>query len=155
GYLQIIARHPEAAWLLSDPRVEIVIDDGRRWLQRHPERRFDLVVMNTTWHWRAHITNLLSREYMRGVRAHLDTGGLFFFNTTWSEDAMVTALSTFAHGLRVWNCIAVSDAPVEFDRERWRALLNDFRIAGERVLDPSREHDQRRLDELMAYVDTL
>jgi spermidine synthase len=155
GYLKMISHHPEAAWLLSDPRVEIVIDDGRRWLQRHPERAFDLVVMNTTWHWRAHVTNLLSREYMGLVKARLSDGGVFFFNTTSSEDAMVTALSTFAHGLRVWNCIAVSDAPLVFDRARWQTLLTEFRIQDEPILDLSRELDTKRLAELVAYVDTL
>jgi spermidine synthase len=155
GYLEIIANHPEASWLLHDPRVEIVIDDGRRWLQRHPERRFDLIVQNTTWHWRAHITNLLSREYMQLVRSRLTPGGVFFFNTTWSEDALVTALSTFSHGIRVWNCLAVSDGALDFDRARWQSLLRGFRIQSEPVLDLSAEHDRVRLEELVAYVDTL
>jgi spermidine synthase len=155
GYLQIIARHPEAAWLLSDPRVEIVIDDGRRWIQRHPERRFDLVVMNTTWHWRAHITNLLSREYMELVKARLLPGGVFFYNTTSSEDAQLTGLTVFGHGMRVYNCMAVSDAPLPFDKDRWRALLTGFRIQGEQVLDPDKEHDRERLEELLGLAATL
>src|SRR5262249_26517697 len=108
-----------------------------------------------TWHWRAHITNLLSREYMQLVRAHLSSGGVFFFNTTWSEDALVTALSTFAHGIRVWNCIAVSDGALDFDRPRWQALLTGCRIQNGPVLDLSAEHDRARLDELLAYVDTF
>jgi predicted membrane-bound spermidine synthase len=44
GYLEMLARHPEVASLLRNPKVEIVIDDGRRWLNRHPDRRFDLIV---------------------------------------------------------------------------------------------------------------
>jgi spermidine synthase len=155
GYLQIISRHAEAAWLLTDPRVEIVIDDGRRWIQRHPDRKFDLVVMNTTWHWRAHITNLLSREYMELVQSRLLPGGVFFYNTTSSEDAQLTGITVFAHGMRVYNCMAVSDAPIVFDRERWRALLTGFRIQGELVLEPEKEHDKERLQELLDYVGTV
>ena len=155
GYLKIIRERPEAAWLLDDPRVEVVIDDGRRWLQRHPDRRFDLVVMNTTWHWRAHITNLLSFEYMSLVKRHLDPGGVFFFNTTHSEDAMKTGLTVFSYGMRVYNCMAVSDSPLVFDKDRWRALLLGFRIQGEAMLDPTREHDRERLDELLEYTDSI
>ena len=50
--------------MLHDPKVDIVIDDGRRWLNPPPDERFDVIVMNTTWHWRAHITDLLSTEFM-------------------------------------------------------------------------------------------
>jgi spermidine synthase len=155
GYLELIGEHPEAAWLLTDPRVEIVIDDGRRWLQRHPQRRFDLVVMNTTWHWRAHITNLLSREYMQLVKSRLVDGGVFFFNTTHSEDAMKTSLDVFAHGLRIYNCMAVSDGPLVYDKERWRALLTGFHIQGSPVLDVANEDDRARLDDLVDYADSI
>src|SRR5262249_6617527 len=54
GYLEVVAAHPDVASLLRNPKVTVVIDDGRRWLQRHPDRRFDVIVMNTTMHWRAH-----------------------------------------------------------------------------------------------------
>ena len=46
------------------------MDDGRRWLHRHADP-FDVIVMNTTWHWRSNITNLLSREFMALARAHV------------------------------------------------------------------------------------
>ena len=38
GYNRLIAGHPEVAGVLTDPKVDIVIDDGRRWLNRHPDR---------------------------------------------------------------------------------------------------------------------
>ena len=74
GYLSIIARHPQVRGVLSNPKITIVIDDGRRWLVRHPEK-FDLIVANTTEHWRANSTNLLSREYVELVRRHLRPAG--------------------------------------------------------------------------------
>lgn len=39
GYLKLIAQYPQVAAVLSDPRIEIVVDDGRRWLRRHPQQR--------------------------------------------------------------------------------------------------------------------
>ena len=72
------------ASLLDNPKVEIVIDDGRRWLNRHPERKFDAIIQNTTWYYRPNVTNLLSREYLALVAAHLREGGVIMYNTTGS-----------------------------------------------------------------------
>ena len=159
GYLDLIARHAEVAPILRDPKVEIVIDDGRRWLNRHPgsdpSARFDVIVMNTTWHWRAHITSLLSTEFMELARAHLEPGGLLYFNTTSSDDVQKTAATTFPHALRVYNFMAVSDAPLTFDKERWRRTLATFAIGGVPAIDRSTEDGQKLFDELVAYADTL
>ena len=67
GYLALIRSRPLVAGLLRDPKVHIDIDDGRRWLRRQQDR-FDLIVMNTTWHWRSNATNLLSREFLELAR---------------------------------------------------------------------------------------
>lgn len=149
GYLQIIPRHPEVAPLLRNPKVSIVIDDGRRFLLRHADRKFDAIVMNTTWNWRAHSTNLLSLEFMQIARAHLNPGGLFYFNTTSSLDAQKTAVTAFPYTLRVYNFIAGSDAPIELDKERWRNLLLSYKLEGRPVLlasDPAFERIVRYPD---------
>ncbi len=53
GYLGLIEKHANVASLLHNPKVRIEIDDGRRWLTAHPDRRFDFILMNTTFNWRA------------------------------------------------------------------------------------------------------
>jgi predicted membrane-bound spermidine synthase len=155
GYTEIIRERPEVAWLLDDPRVHIVIDDGRRWLHRHPERRFDLLVMNTTWHWRAHATNLLSADFMEIAKTHLNPGAVFFFNTTHSEEVLATAARSFPYALRIYNFVATSDQPLEMDRARWKDLLTHIKVHGEPAIDLSNEFHRQRLDELVAYVDTI
>lgn len=65
GYLRLIPEYPDVASVLAHPRVRIVVDDGRRWLTRHPDARFDFIVANVTYHWREHVTNLLSREFLQ------------------------------------------------------------------------------------------
>jgi predicted membrane-bound spermidine synthase len=95
GYLEVIAKYPQVNGLLSDPRVRIVIDDGRRWLRRNPGEAFDLIVQNTTFYWRAYSTNLLSREYMQLTMAHLKPGGIAAFNSTSSGDVLETARAVF------------------------------------------------------------
>jgi len=154
GYLSIIARHPEVRGVLKDPRLSIVIDDGRRWLLQHPNERFDAIVMNTTWYWRAHSTNLLSSEFMQLARAHLNPGGVLYYNTTWSPDAMKTGMSAFPYGMRCVNFLALSDSPVAFDSTRWSEVLNELRDERGRRLfeDGSRKP---RLDSLLALVPSI
>src|SRR5262249_33566446 len=135
GYLEVVASHAEVAGLLTNPRVSVEVDDGRRWLLRHSDRRFDLIVMNTTLHWRAHATNLLSVEFMQIARNHLLPGGVFYFNSTNSYDVQLTAARVFPHFLRVTNFVAVSDSPFGFDRPRWRRLLATMHVEGRPVLD--------------------
>lgn len=155
GYLELIAKYPEVKSLLSNPKVDITIDDGRRWLNRHPDEKFDAVVMNTTWNWRGHSTNLLSVEFLELVRTRLAPGGILYFNTTSSDDVKKTAVTVFPHALRVWNCIAVSDSPFGFDKERWRTTLTTMKLDGQPVIEIKDEDDQRFLDETIAYADTI
>ena len=155
GYTKLVAHHKEVAGILTDPKVEIVIDDGRRWLHRHPTDQFDVIVMNTTWHWRAHITNLLSTEFMQLARAHLLPGGLFYFNTTSSDDVKKTAVTVFPHAMRVYNFMAVSDAPLVFDKDRWRKTLAEFSFEGRPAIDRSNDDGQRFFDDLVLYADTI
>ena len=135
GYLEIIARHPDVAGILADPKVDIQIDDGRRWLLAHPDERFDVIVMNTTWHWRANITNLLSREFFALVKSHMTQGGLFYLNSTGSLDVCKTVMSSFPSTFRVSNFYAASDRAILPDPSTWKPLLESYRIGGAPVLD--------------------
>lgn len=154
GYTQLVAKHEEVAGILKDPKVEIVIDDGRRWLNRHDDQ-FDVIVQNTTWHWRAHITNLLSEDYFAIIRAHLAPGGFFYFNTTSSADVQKTAASFFPHAMRVYNFMAVSDSPLSFDKARWKKTLESHRIDGEPAIDLSDPEGQKLMAELLEWPDTI
>jgi spermidine synthase len=155
GYLELIPRYPEVASVLRNPKVDIVIDDGRRWLVHHPERTFDVIVSNTTFHWRANTTNLLSLEFLQAVRAHLKPGGIFHFNTTGSADAYKTAFTIFPYGLRFINFATVSDSPIVMSAERWKRALDEHEIDGKPTLDSTRAEDRRRRDDVLALVRTL
>jgi SAM-dependent methyltransferase len=153
GYLQLIATHQATASLLHNPKVTIVIDDGRRWLLRHPQAMFDLVVMNTSYHWRNHASNLLSADFLRIVRPHLAPKGVFFYNTTYSEDVVATGLSVYPYGLRIYNCIALSDSPLVFDRARWKSVLLNYVIDGKPLINPDDPEQLRKLDKIVNVSD--
>lgn len=155
GYLELIARYPDVASLLTNPKVRFVIDDGRRWLARNPDLAFDLIVANTSIHWRAHTTNLLSVEYLRLIRDHLRPGGVYYFNTTHSDDALKTAFVTFPYGVRFLNFAAVSDSRMGFDLQRLRSALRDTNIDGRPALDVSQPEQAARLDSLASLQATM
>jgi spermidine synthase len=146
GYLALIARQPEVASLLHNPKVTIITDDGRRWLSHHPEKRFDAIVSNTTWHFRANVTNLLSAEFLELVRKHLNPRGIAFYNTTESDRVQRTACLVFPYGARFTNHMVVSDSPIDWNFSRWRQTLESYVIDGQRQFDLQNVDDRALLD---------
>lgn len=153
GYLDLIGRFEVVRTLLTNPRVEIVIDDGRRWLTAHPEARFDAVVQNTTWHWRAQMTGLLSKEYLELVKSRLQPGGIFLYNVTDSLHAEKAACETFPHALRFTNSMIAGLTPVHLDGARWRQALTTMRIDGKPVFDLQNPVDASRLEQVLHLAD--
>lgn len=150
GYGSLVASTPAVASVLANPKVRIEIDDARRWLLRHPDRRFDAVVANTTYHFRSNASALLSREFLALVRDHLAPGGLLIYNTTGSARVQRTGCLAFPDGVRFSNQLVVSTEPLDLDFGRWRSTLQAYRIDGRAVLDLNREADRRALEGLMA-----
>ena len=74
GYAELVDRYPGVRAAEALPEVHMNWDDGRKWLDQHPERRFDLIVVNTTFYWRAYTTMLLSKEFMSLARSRLAPG---------------------------------------------------------------------------------
>jgi predicted membrane-bound spermidine synthase len=134
GYLDLIRARPEVASLLTNPKLNLVIDDGRRWLRQHPEARFDAIVMNTTHHWREFASALLSREFLTEVKAHLTPEGIAFWNCTESPRAARTGMEVFPHTLMVMNHCLASNAQMEPNRDRWKKVLDAYRIDDQPVI---------------------
>lgn len=157
GYTPLIRQRPDFSPLLQDPKVHIFIDDGRRWLVSHPDRKFDLILMNTSFNWRANATNLLSVEFLQLLRQHLNPGGVAYYNTTSSGRVQLTGATVFPYALRVSNFLAVSDSPIDFDRTRLRSLLSSFSINGRRVFDPANSAHRAKLEEIVSvpFLDRL
>jgi spermidine synthase len=149
GYLQLVAQYPQVAGLLANPKAHVVTDDGRRWLMSHPDRKFDVIVMNTSFNWREHMSNLLSVEFLQLARRHLLPGGVLYYNTTGSQEVLFTGTMVFPYGLRVGNFLAVSDSPMVVNRERLRWILLQYRIDDLPVLNMSIPDDAKRLREML------
>ena len=112
AYVDLIRSYGRLLPVLQDPRIHIHIDDGRRWLRRNPLARFDLVVQNTTFFWRANAGNLLSREYFSEIKKHLKPRGVVISNTTGSFDVLATTQAVFGYAYRYSNFVYASDQPL-------------------------------------------
>lgn len=81
--------------LLSDPRLELVVDDGRRYLLRS-EQRYDLILTDALRTTTAYCTNIYSQEFFEIILKHLKPGGVFM---VWTDELKVlpkTLTSVFA-----------------------------------------------------------
>jgi spermidine synthase len=152
GYLQLIRQYSAVRSLLQNPKVHIIVDDGRRWLLANPNTRYDTIVMNTTFNWREHNTNLLSVEFLKMVRQHLLPGGVLYYNTTSSPEVLLTGVTVFPYGLRVGNFLALSDSPIVVNSDRLEKKLRDYRIDGTLVFDLENPEASARLHELIAMT---
>ena len=155
GYIQVARRHPAVSPFLTNPKVELVIDDGRRWMVRNHDRKFDMIVMDTIYHWRAQATNLLSVEFLQLARGMLKPGGILYYNTTFSPEAQHTGAIVFPYAYRFNIFMAVSDSPIRIDKERWRNTLANYRLEGKPIFDLTRPADRDLLTRGLQIADTL
>jgi spermidine synthase len=155
GYMRLVQDTPAVASVLRNPKVTVITDDGRRWLRLNPSRRFDAIVSNTTFYFRANVGNLLSVEFLDLIKDHLKHNGIFFYNTTGSTRVQRTACLSFPNGARFTNHMVVSPSPIAWDFGRWRRTLENYRIDGRTVVDPSHPKDSETLEHLMAIEKDL
>jgi hypothetical protein len=152
GYLKLIEKYAAVRSLLTNPKVTIVIDDGRRWLVRNRGAKFDAIVSNTSFHWRAHCSAILSKEFLELVSARLRPAGVFFYNLTGSMEAQLTGVTVFPHGVMVGNHLALSNQPFQLDLERWKRVMKEYRIEGAPVFDFSNPEHVKRFNQVAAQL---
>jgi spermidine synthase len=125
GYEKVIRHYPDHATLFNDKKIKVIYDDGRRWLLRNPQMTFDLIVMNTSVHWRSHITNLLSRDFLLLCKHHMKPDSVMLYNITESMEAAYTASTVFRYVHKYRNSLVVSDSPLVLSPDkRWKCFLN-------------------------------
>jgi spermidine synthase len=141
GYLKAMEAYPAQASALMDPRVTLHIDDGRRWLRTRPEASYDLVIMNTTFYWRAYASNLLSRDFLADLRRHMRPGAVLAYNSTGSPDAFNTAAAVFPHAYLYENFIVASDFDFRplLDTPRGRTRLKSLELDGKPMFPAASE----------------
>jgi spermidine synthase len=85
------------AGALTDPRVELILGDGRNHL-RYTQRQYDVIISEPSNPWMAGMASLFTREFFEEARSHLAPGGIhcqWFHSYNMSLDDVKTVLATF------------------------------------------------------------
>ncbi len=89
--------HADAPQVLASPFAHIVIDDGRRYLERSPDR-YDVIIIDPPPPVSAAGSSLLySSEFYALIKQHLEPGGIL---AQWLRDGDFEVLSSVAGALR-------------------------------------------------------
>lgn len=125
--------------LLADNRIKLVIDDGRRYLNRS-EERFDVILMDPLRSTTAYSNNIYSKEFFSLVKNRLSERGVLM---VWLDDFYIlpkTISTVFPHIILNSSFCLASTQPMQFHKDCFDALINGFDPATkERILSRS-EH---------------
>jgi spermidine synthase len=104
----------------------VVIDDGRRFLLRNPEK-YDVILLDALKTTSAYSSNLYSQNFLKIVRDHLKPKGVFLM---WSDEhriSLMTLLSSFEY-IRAYGVFRLAPQdPFKLNKERHKALVLSFR----------------------------
>lgn len=111
--------------LWADPRIELVVGDGRTYLARSG-RKFDIIEADALRPNSAYAGNLYSLEYFTLMRERLKPGGLA---VTWVPTLRThdTFVKAFPYVVSFGIILVGSNEPIVVDREAiWRRLSDPF-----------------------------
>lgn len=153
AYIELIKSDPLVSDLLKDDRIEIIFDDGRKWVKKNQDQKFDLVLMNTTWHWRAYVSNLLSKDFLSLLENILEKDGFVFYNTTRSIDAFYTAKYVFPNVYQYKFMVLASNNSIIFPDEN---IISERLCTLENYLDKQNVFTHKNICDLgaRAILDT-
>lgn len=152
--LHVLARRGAAEMdrLLGDPRIDIHVGDGRKFLLSSKER-FDVLTVDVVRPQSAFSGNLYSVEFYKLLRSRLDPDGLV---SQWQATPRVlnSATEVFPHVLRFTvpsydgsQFMVASQRPITFDRA---AVLERFR-----ALEPAKMFSPAQAASLLNFLSTV
>jgi len=113
---------------LADPRVNYIVDDGRRYLNANPDEKFDLIAIDPLREHFAGHNNLYSEEALGLYLNHLSPGGVL---CAWMlEDRIVphTVVRVFPYADHFSNELMIaSNAPITYNQAYMDAIAGDYR----------------------------
>jgi predicted membrane-bound spermidine synthase len=118
---------PQLQRFLADPRVRIVVADGRNALARD-ERLYDLIEADALWPDVSYAGNLYSTEFFAQCARRLKPGGVI---CTWAPTPRVYAAFTrsLRHVVGRYDVLIGSNDPIAFEPDAWKARLESPAVA--------------------------
>lgn len=118
-----------ARYLLANPEVRLMVDDGRRYLYANPEEKFDLITTDPVRNYTLGHNNLYSREALSLYRQHLNPGGVL---CAWIDEYHLlphTAAAVFEHVDEFDDFLIASKGPVYYDVASMQAFNQAYLAA--------------------------
>lgn len=114
--------------IFRDRRLHLVIDDGRRFLQRSDER-FDVILMDPLRTTTAYSNNLHSRQFFSLAAKHLTPGGILMVGGV-GECLVIprTLAEEFPFVRSYLSFTLASKYPMHQNQERLRAMLGSYSV---------------------------
>ncbi len=106
---------PFTRQVISDPRVHLIADDGRRYLYAHPDETFDLISIDPLRNYTGGHNNLYSAEAQALYRSHLTPGGVL---CAWQDEAHILPKTTsmvFSYVDQFDSLAVASSLPLRYD----------------------------------------
>lgn len=100
--------------------------------------------MNTSFHWRAYTTYLLSLEFMQILKSHMNQDAVLALNTTGLLDCFSTAHQVFKEVYQLANFAVVGDALNIPDTEISLARLSALNLHGQQLFHADQQPDKDR-----------
>ena len=148
-YQDLIEKYDQISSVLSNANVNIYHDDARRWMRNHQKSKYDLILINMTQHWKANATNLLSLEFMNLAKSMLNPTGVFYINTTGSNDVMRTGKEVFKNVSHYGTFLIGSDVDINIANKIKAFRLKEFLNTGLSIY-----HDRDRFSQLLENLST-
>lgn len=110
--------------ILKDARLNLVIDDGRRYLLQSQEK-YDVILMDPVRTTTSYSNNLHSRQFFELARQHLKPGGILLIgglNEEWVVPKTIASVFKYA---QIYEQFTVgSDAPLVLNQNRQMKILS-------------------------------
>jgi spermidine synthase len=117
---------PSLRGILSNKKLRLVIDDGRRFLQRNQDQ-YDVILMDPLRTTTAYSNNLHSRQFFALARKHLRPAGILMVGgITGNPIVSRTLMEEFAHVRAYPDFSVASDRMLGQNKNRFDKLLEPF-----------------------------
>jgi predicted membrane-bound spermidine synthase len=118
--------YPALKRLLSDPRIERRVGDGRHFLYTNDER-YDIIQADAIAPWSSHAGLLYSVEFFRQVKEHLAEGGMY---VQWipTKRTLAGILAVFPYVLQLNDVAIGSDRPIAYSQDLLVARLHSAEV---------------------------
>jgi len=130
--------------VFDDPRIQYVVDDGRRYLYANPNEKFDMISIDPLrWYSLGH-NNLYSLEAMQLYQSHLTENGVFCAYTDQTHSIPYTMSQVFPHVDQYsFRVVVASSQQIQYDLAYMESITQNYvRIIGD-SLNPGTEENLR------------